>query len=119
MLPDPQVVTINSIAISMPLVSSQATSSLYQSADGLSRLRISWTANKGSTRYLVRYEEDAIAADPITAVNKKVTASIYIVFEQPSFGISDARMILITAGLKTLLNTGAGLFVERILSNEH
>jgi len=119
MLADPQTITINSVAIGMPLINNQGTSSLYQSADGTSRLRVSFTPGKGSTRYLIRYEEDAISADPISAVNKKVTASIYLVIEQPSFGISDARIVLIMAGLKTLLATTSNGFVEKVLANEH
>jgi len=119
MLPDPQVITIDGVAISMPLVKVQGTESFYQSADGLSRLRISYTVNKFSTRYLVHYEEDAVAADPITAVNKKVTIREYYVIDQPTFGISDAKAVKIVAGMKTLLNTGSGLFVERVLGNEH
>jgi len=119
MLTDPQTITIDGTAISMPLVSSQGTTSLYRSADGLHRLKVSYTESKNNTRYLLRYEEDAVAADPISSLNQKVTAAVYLVIDQPTFGIDDARLVKVITGMKTWLNTGSGLLVERVLGNEH
>jgi hypothetical protein len=118
-LADPQTITIDGVAISFALISTNGNSSLYQSADGAKRLRVSWTKTPGRTRYLMRYEEDAISADPISAVNKKVTASLYFVVDQPDFGIDDARVVKIVTGMKTWLATSSGGLVEKVLGNEH
>jgi len=119
MLADPQTITIDGTAISLALVSQQGTTSLYRSADGLHRLKVAYTETNKNTRYLVRYEEDAVAADPISTVNQKVTGVVQLVLDQPAFGIDDARFVKIVTGLKTLLATTGGGFVERVLSNEH
>jgi len=119
MLSDPQTITIDGVAISLALVSSQGSKSLYQSADGLNRLRVEWTKQNGKTRYLYSFQEDAVSADPISEINKKVTVTINWTIDQPDFGISDARIVKIIAGLKTHYNTGTGALVERILGNEH
>lgn len=118
-LTDPQTITIDGVAISLALVQNQGTSSLYQSADNLDALRVSWNKQNGKVRYLISFRESAIASDPISAANKSVTTTINLTIDQPDFGITDARVVKIIAGLKTLLSTSAAGFVERVLAGEH
>lgn len=125
MFTDPLTVTIDGVAISLariqesPGSKGQGPFSLYRNADGTKRLKIGFTEGSTNTRYLIRYEEDAVSADPISAVNKRVTAVFQTTIDQPSFGITDARVVNIVAGMKTLMATTSGAFVERVLGNEH
>jgi hypothetical protein len=114
-LADPQTITIDGVAVSLPRIKIEGTKTTYQSADGLHRLIVSYTDAKGNTRYLVRYEEDAVSSDPISAVNKKVSADVYLVIDQPSFGIDDTRVAKICAGLFSLLDA---TMLGKVLGNQ-
>lgn len=116
MFSDPQAITINLVTHSLPAVRREATKTTYQYADGTQRLILSYDDKGGkSTRYLVRYEEDAISADPISAVNAKKTLAVYFVIEQPAFGFTDARVDYVIAGLKLWLDSTNTL---KVLGNE-
>jgi hypothetical protein len=121
MLTDPQSITVDGVAISLPLINNQGNTSLYRSADGLHRLKIGYTEQNRNTRFVIRFEEDVVADNPIgqSDSNTKVTGVVQVLFDQPNFGITDARMVDIVAGLKTWLTTTSGGIVERVLGNEH
>lgn len=116
MLSDPQTLTIDGISTDLPSISVSPTETLYQSSDGKLRLRVSYTTDKAKTRYLVRVEEDAISADPISAVNAKKTCAVYVVIDQPLFGFADTRVRDITVSLKDWL-TSANIL--KVLGNQH
>jgi hypothetical protein len=115
MLSEPITANISAVDIVMPRVKIEPNKSTYQSQDGLHRLIVGYTENRGSTRFLIRYEEDAVSADPISAANKKVTAAVYLVIDQPSFGIDDTRVGAIVTGFKALLDTS---FIGKVLGNQ-
>jgi len=121
MLTDPQSVTIDGVAISMPLINNQGNTSLYRSSDGTKRLKIGYTEQNRNTRFLIRYEEDTIADNPIGVAdsNTKVTSVVQMLFDVPNFGVTDDRVVKIIAGLKTWLTTTSGGIAERVLGNEH
>lgn len=115
-LADPQSITINAVATSLPLVRREATKATYQSAAGDQRLIVSYDDKGGkSTRYLIRYEEDAIAADPITGANVRKVLAYYWVIEQPTFGFTDARVSLVSTGFKALVDA---TLLGKVLGNE-
>jgi hypothetical protein len=117
MLTDPQSITIATIATSLPAVRIEATKTVYQSAAGDKRLIVSYDdKTKNATRYLIRYEEDAVSADPISAVNAKKTLACYMVIEQPAFGFTDARVDEVMAGLKALVDS---TLLLKVLGNQH
>lgn len=125
MLSDPLTITIDGTAISLarilqsPGSKGQGPFSLYRSSDGLHRLKIGYTEGGRNTRYLISYEEDAVSEDPISTTNQKVTTRMQTTIDQPSFGISDDRIVKIVAGMKTLMATTSGAFIERVLGNEN
>lgn len=91
MFTDPQSVTVNAVAVSLPRISSTGSSSSYRSADTTEMLTISSAEGKRNRR-TVRVDFNKIAADPLTAVNAKFTGSVYLVIDSPISGFSIAEL---------------------------
>lgn len=105
MLADPQNVTINAVAVSMPRTSMGATQNIYTSADGLTTLTTK--QNKSNTRFRREYRvsQTKVAVDPISAANKQVGLSVYFVIDEPTFGFSDVEIGYVIAGMKTAFDS--------------
>lgn len=106
MFADPQSVTINSVAQSMPRVSSKDTSSIYSKVDGTWKLTVSHTPSKDRIRSMVRLDQRAIVADPLTSVNDYETLSFYAVIDRPVYGFTQAQCEQIVAGFQAWLTAG-------------
>lgn len=114
---DPQSVTINSIAISMPRVESAGTSSKYRSADMNHGLQISHqVTSKRRARRQVKLDIRAIVPDPLTAVNDYEAASVYLVIDEPEYGFSDADLTLAIQGFIAWFTSGN---IAKVLGSEH
>lgn len=84
---DPQSVTVNAVAKSLPRVASNGGSSEYQMDDSSYKLVISRTIGK-RRRYMVRLDARKIASDPlVSANNREYTAAAYLVIDAPLTGI--------------------------------
>jgi hypothetical protein len=92
MFTDPQSVTVNSVAKSMPRVANGVSDATYRTADGIFQMRISHQTSKGRLRHMVRLDNTVIAADPLTSENSSQKAGIYLVVDEPSFGFADADL---------------------------
>lgn len=91
MFSDPQSVTVNTVAKSLPLTSREGMKSIYTEDDGEHQLTVSH--QKGNrNRRVVRLDHTKIAADPLTAVNTYVGASVYVVIDEPQWGYTDADL---------------------------
>jgi len=99
MFTDPQSVTINSVAKSMPKIKNGSSDSTYRTADETFQFRISHQTTKSRTRRMVRLDQTLIAADPLTAVNSSQTAGVYLVVDEPKFGFDDATLDYMVDGL--------------------
>lgn len=107
MFSDPQSVTVNSVAQSMPKIESTGNSSLYSKADGTFKLKISHTQSKTRIRSMVRIDQRAIVADPLTAVNDYESLAFYVVVDRPEAGFTSTQVDQLIAGLKTWLDSTA------------
>jgi hypothetical protein len=120
-LADPQSITIGS-AISLARVSDDGFKSQYFSADRLVRETVSsqyTTGQSGRTKTLFRVDKDVIAADPITALNRSLTGSCYVVFDYPLLGFSTADKIAMFSGMNTQLTAATNTVLTKILQLEH
>ncbi len=120
-LADPQSITIGS-AISLARVSDDGFKSQYYSADRSTRETVSSLVTKGAngrTKTLFRVDQDIVAADPISAINKSLTGSCYVVFDYPLFGFSTATKINHFTGLSAQLTATTNLVLTKILQLEH
>jgi predicted Zn-dependent peptidase len=106
MFADPQSVTINSVAVSLPRISSGDQEATYRSADEIVQMRISHQDTKGRKRRMVRLDKTVIAADPLTAENASQKAGIYLVVDEPKFGFADADLDYLVDALIAWLTSG-------------
>lgn len=101
MFADPQSVTVNAIAKSMPRISSSnpTKSGLFSTPDGDFQFTVSQNATASRFRREVRLTQSKVAADPISAVNKQVSTSVIITVDEPRWGFSDTELGYLTSGL--------------------
>lgn len=119
---DPQAVTfaapISLGPISLPRVNSGNGSSVYQAADGYTKLTAS--SNYGRrTRQLLRLDYTKISADlfqPDTNVQKNMAC--YIVFDRPSVGFTNAEALAVYGGLKGAMTASSDLLITKLLGGE-
>jgi hypothetical protein len=107
MFSDPQSITINGVAKSMARIAIDGFKAIYSTADELFKLTLSHTKSKGRIRSMVRVDQRAIVADPLTSVNDYETLGVYLVVDRPDYGYTQAQVDYVIAGLKTWLDTTA------------
>lgn len=118
MLADPQSITINGTAISMPRVSSGTLKSKYAANDGGTSLRVEHDL-RNRARSLVRLDLNKIGADPLLpTTNRSYTAGIWLAVDRPlnGVGFSQADMAFAWKGFANYLAVAG--FAEKILGIE-
>ncbi len=116
MLTDPQSITINGSAISLPRISVGDLTATYQSADGSTSLRISHTASSRE-RSLIRLDQNKIGSDPyLASVSKSYLESVYLVIDRPlnGAGFTDTETSQAVAGFLAYCATAG--FADKIIS---
>lgn len=114
---DPQSVTINSQAISMPRVESAGSKSIYRDATSEHTFTISHQkTGKKRVRHAVRIDSRSIVADPLTSVNDYEELSTYLVIDEPEYGFTDTEIQLVLTGFLAWFTSGN---VAKVLGNEH
>lgn len=115
---DPQSVTINAVAASLPRVSSGVNAGVFQSSDGTEKLSTGHTYGK-RTRHIARLDLQKYAADPlVSAQNVLRSMSAYIVIDVPQQGYTVADQQLNVAGLTKWLTDSSGANVLKLLGGE-
>jgi hypothetical protein len=106
MLSDPQSITVNAVAQSMPKLSTSGTSAVYQKSDSTYKLEVSHQkAAKNRIRSLARFTRRAVVADPLTAVNDYETLSVQVVIDRPEVGFSSTEVDQLVTGFKAWLDS--------------
>jgi hypothetical protein len=105
MLTDPQSVTINAVATSLPRTNAGPTQNVYTTADGNTSLTTKQNTTASRFRREVRLSQKKIAADPISAVNKEIGVSCYLVIDEPRAGFSDVEIGYLIDALKAWLSS--------------
>lgn len=104
MFADPQSVTVNSVAQSLPAIKREDFSSSYRKDDGSYTLVVSHAEGKRNRR-VVRLENRKVAADPLTADNVEYSMSVYLVIDTPPVGYTNAEAKDIALGLTAWLSS--------------
>ncbi len=105
MLADPQSVTINAVATSLPKTNTGPTVNVYTSADGNTSMTTKQNVSASRFRREVRLSQQKVAADPISAINKQVGSSVYLVIDEPRFGFTDTEIGYLIDALKAWLTS--------------
>lgn len=118
---DPQSVTFPAPlagTISLPRVISGNYASSYTSADGLVTLSASSQIGK-RTRRVLRLDHAKISADVfLPAQNVKQSMSVYMVFDLPAVGYSNAEELAVYTGLKDSFTASSNLLITKLLGGE-
>lgn len=117
MLTDPQSVTINAVANSLPAVRRGDNLSVYQKDDTTVKLTVSHQYQT-RTRRMVRLDLTKIAADPITAQNASFSMAAYLVIDQPKSGFTIAEAKQLVDALTAYLTASSGAKVTSVLGGE-
>lgn len=119
MLADPQSITINSVANSLPAVSRGINQSSYQKDDATAALSVSHSYGSKRTRRTVRIDFNKIAADPlISAQNIKYSMSAYLVVDVPITGFTVTEAQYIVSALTTWLTASSNANSIKVLGGE-
>ncbi|DAD51904.1 TPA_asm: coat protein [ssRNA phage Esthiorhiza.1_5] len=105
MLTDPQSVTINAVATSLPKTSSGQTVNRYTSTDGNTYMDVKQNSSATRFRREVRLSQNKVAADPISGLNKQLGVSVYLVVDEPRSGFTDTEIGYLIDALKTWLSS--------------
>lgn len=116
---DPQSVTINAVANTLPRTSSGVNSGIFTKDDGNVKLSVQHQYGK-RTRRTIRLDHSKIAADPlISAQNIKHSMSVYMVCDVPITGYTVAEAKQIVDGLTAYLTASSGSKVTQLLGGEN
>jgi hypothetical protein len=120
MFADPITVTIAGNAKTLGRVSTNGTSSVYKTSDGVYTLTISHqrTTKNGKSyiRSMARLDFKKVVADPLTSVNDFETLSTYTVEERPDFGFTSTEVKDQLAGYNTWFGLSASQ--DKIIGGE-
>jgi hypothetical protein len=115
---DPQSITINAIALSLPRVASEP-SGKFTTNDGNTSISVSDTYGAKRTRRSIRLDFQKVAADPlISAQNILYSGSVYLVVDQPITGYTVAELKLQIDGFLAYLSASSGAKITQLLGGE-
>lgn len=116
---DPQSVTINAVAQSLPRTSNGVDSGVFTKDDGSVKLSVSHAYNK-RTRRVLRLDHRKIAADPLQpSTNTEFTMSCYMVVDVPTVGYTVVEQKQIVDAVTAYLTASSGARVTQLLGGEN
>jgi len=116
---DPQSVTINSVAISLPRTSFGANSGEFTSNDTTLKESIASSYGAKRTRRTLRLDFNKIAPDPLVDSNNILySMSTYIVVDVPITGFTVAEQKQVVDGLIAYLSASSGSKITQLLGGE-
>jgi len=109
LLTDPQTITVNAVAKTMPKVQADGQHALYSLADQTFKLDIRHTSRKvdkkDRVRSLVTFTQAAVVADPITAVNDLETVAVSFQLDRPVAGFTSTQIQQMVTGFNSWLTS--------------
>lgn len=118
MLADPQTVTVGGTGITLPRTGIGATSADYTSSDGAYRLRVIQTSNQTTRRTSITLQSNKIAADPLNAVNRRVSDLVGVSITAPLDGFTITELKDQVVALATALTSSSAATLVKILGGE-
>lgn len=116
---DPQSVTINAVAQSLPRTSSKDTAGTFTKDDGNVKLLVSSSYGK-RIRRTARLDHKKVAQDPLfPAQNAPYSMSFYVVADVPTTGYTVVEQKQIVDALVAWLSASSGANITRLLGGEN
>jgi hypothetical protein len=106
---DPQSLTINAVSTDMPRVGSSEPERVgrFRTADGEYEFTVRQNQTSARYRREIRLTQKKVAADPISAVNKEVSASVILVVDEPKWGFSDTELGYLTDAIEAWFDSSS------------
>ena len=118
MFSDPQAVTVNTVAYTLPRVGVGPSAGSFSKDDGTIKLGVSHLYGK-RTRRQARVDLSKVAPDPlISSTNIKHSMSAYIVVDVPPTGFTIAEQKQLVDGLTKWLTDTTGANTTKLLGGE-
>jgi len=106
MFADPQSITVNAVAQSLPAIARNDVSSKYQKDDATFSMSIAHQYKAERNRFTVRIDANKVAADPLASANNRVySQSCYITMDKPTVGYSNAETQQLASALVAWLTS--------------
>lgn len=117
---DPQIITVNAVAQTMPRVSSGLGTGSFVTNDSNFRLEVAHSYSKRA-RHTIVFKQRKIAADPlISANNVEFNQSVRVTFDGPlNQGFTVAEQKLLWDGFATWFAATSGAKVTQLLGGEN
>lgn len=118
MFADPQSLTINAVANSLPRTSSGVNAGAFTKDDGNVKMIVSHSYGKRNRRQ-IRVDFRKVAADPLaTGFNKEYSMSTYLVVDHPPVGFTNTELKYVVDALTAFLTASSGANVTKLLGGE-
>jgi predicted Zn-dependent peptidase len=110
-LADPQIITVNGVAQSMPRTEVGVKTATYTKSDGLFSLLIGHLIGKGKNssnnrvRTRIAFNQRAIVTNPLDSTNDYDNLIISVLIDRPEYGFTSTQMDQMLAGFKTWLDS--------------
>jgi len=119
-LADPQSITISAVTSPLPRTYGKGAEAAYTSSDGLIKLSVNHTlAKQGRVRRLLRLDHSKLTSNPFEpAENVRVGTAMYLVFDVPPAGYTNAEVLAVYAGFKTLFTASSDALITKVLGGE-
>jgi hypothetical protein len=115
---DPQTITINAVAQTLPRTGQGPSSGTFQKDDGTVKLSILQNVGKRYRRS-ARVDHSKIAPDPFTTTQSvPVGMSVYLVVDVPKIGYTIAEQKQVIDGFVAYLSASSGARITQLLGGE-
>jgi len=117
-LADPQSITVSGSAKSLAGVPSPANAGKYSNNGGEFVFDVVQGTTKDRFNRVMRFTQTKTAADPISSVNKQVSATVSVSINEPRWGFDDADLVALLTGLVATLSGSTYALVKQVLNGE-
>lgn len=118
MLTDPISIKVAGVATNHPRTGVGSESNVYSTADGTSVVRVGGSTSRNRSRKYYSNTSTKIAADPLTAVNQSVYATVTVSVNAPAFGFTQAQLKALVLDTLEFGSATSGSNVDKILGGE-
>ncbi|DAD51658.1 coat protein [ssRNA phage Esthiorhiza.2_8] len=115
---DPLSLTVSSVTTPLPRTFAEGSETHYSSADGLIVVSASHDVGK-RTRRLLRVDYSKLSPDAFKPdENVKRSMSLYMVFDIPADGFTNAEVLAVYQGYKAMITATSDQMVTKLLGGE-